>query len=126
MTDRPTCTSTGEGFTRIQDPLGILRIQDPLVVDVVTDRPTCTSTDVRGSAPTHAANWAKLPQEVLTVQSSSTRQTAPTLLKLLLLLLLLLLLRLKASGAGAARPESTSCLLGSRALRSSRPWTVNT
>ena len=64
-----------------------------------------------------------MPQEVLTVQSSSTRLTAPALLKLLLLLLLL---KLKASGAGAARPESSSCLLGSRALRSSRPWTVNT
>ena len=57
---------------------------------------------------THAANWAKLSQEVVSVQLSSSR-------------LALMLLRLKARGAGAARPESTSCLLGNTALRSSSP-----
>ena len=59
-----------------------------------------------GCPLTHDANWARLEQEVLTVQLSSTR---------------LPLLRLKARGAGAARPEFTSCPLGRRAFCSSSP-----
>ena len=58
--------------------------------------------------PTQEANWARLEQEVVTVQASSTTLPPP--------------LRLKARGAGAARPKSTACLPGSTALRSSRPW----
>ena len=74
-----------------------------------THPPTCV-TFTEGCCPAHAANWAKLSQEVLTVQFSSSR-------------LVLLLLKLKARGAGKARPELTSCQLGSTALRSSKPST---
>ena len=60
---------------------------------------------------THCTNWSKLSHVVLTVQSCNTR--------------LLLLLRLKARGAGTARPECTSWLLGRTALSSCSPWTTS-
>ena len=53
--------------------------------------------------------------------SSTSRLLLVAVLFLLLLPLLPPLLRLKARGAGAARPESTTCVLGSTALRRRSP-----
>ena len=100
--------------THAQHPLKHLCLRDPPTCACVAFIEGCSNCP-----PTHAANWSRLEQEVLTVQLSSTR-LPPVFPPLLPLLPPLLLLRLKARGAGATRPESTPSLLGITALRSSR------